>query len=352
MLWLAMYKDINAFYLQWHITKKCNCRCLHCYQDEEQSSKDMELGQLIKIFLQYKDFLKYFYENHIQGMKVRPEISITGGEPFLYKDIMKFLEILSTNRDYFFIYILTNGTLITKDIATRLSDYGISRVQISIEGPENIHDIIRGKGNFKKAVKGIEHLLNANIRTHISFTAHKMNYKYFPDVVELARKLGVHCVWTDRVIPVNKDENIISLSPEETKEYVYMINSIWKASANTDDNTSIGNLRALQKFGTRMEDYPYYCHAGIDIFTLMENGDVLACRRMPIVVGNILKTSFRDIYNNNPIMKDLRANLYKAAKGCENCKLAYKCSGGLKCLSYAIYGDYNIADPGCWIAER
>ena len=348
-----MYKDINSFYMQWHITKKCNCHCLHCYQNKEYFSEDMDLKQLVRIFLQYKDFIKYFFENHIQGIKVKPLISITGGEPFLYKDFMKFLQILSTNRDYFFFCILTNGTLLTKDTALKLKDFGIAQVQISIEGPEKVHDTIRGKGNFKKALKGIEYLLNADIRTHISFTAHKMNWAYFPDVAEIGKKLGVQFVWTDRVIPINKeDENIISLSPAETKEYVKMINSLRKNCMENNEYTSIGNLRALQKMGTKVEDYPYFCHAGLDMFTLMENGDVLACRRMPIVVGNILNTTFKDIYNNNPVMKDLRKKIYKPAKGCEDCKLAGKCSGGLKCLSYAVYGDYNIADPGCWIANR
>ena len=72
---------------------------------------------MIRIFLQYKEFLKYFYENQISGVKVRPQISITGGEPFLHNDFMDFLKILSTNKDFFFICILTNGTLITKEIA-------------------------------------------------------------------------------------------------------------------------------------------------------------------------------------------------------------------------------------------
>ena len=347
-----MYKDINGFYLQWHITKKCNCRCKHCYQCYEQFSDDMDLKHLIRIFLQYKEFLKYFYENQISGVKVRPQISITGGEPFLHNDFMDFLKILSTNKDFFFICILTNGTLITKEIAKKLKEYNITQIQVSIEGNEKIHDEIRGNGNFKKAIRGIEYLLDENIKTHISFTAHQINYKSFKDVVDLGKKLGVQCVWTDRVIPINGNKEIISLSPEETKEYINTINHLKKLYSNPKDSFSVSNTRALQKIGTEEEDYPYYCHAGLDMFTLMENGDLVACRRMPIIVGNVLKSSFKDIYVNSPIMKNLRDILYKPAQGCEECKLAEKCGGGLKCLSYAVYNNYNIADPGCWLAKR
>ena len=58
--------------------------------------------------------------------------------------------------------------------------------------------------------------------------------------------------------------------------------------------TTISMYRALQFQMTN--DYPYACTAGKSLLTVMENGDLVPCRRMPIVVGNLLKDNMYKLY--------------------------------------------------------
>ena len=101
--------------------------------------------------------------------------------------------------------------------------------------------------------------------------------------------------------------------------------------------------RALQFQMTN--DFAYGCTAGDTLLTVMENGDLVPCRRMPIVVGNLLKDNMYDLYKNNKILKELRKNIIP--DDCKHCEHSEMCHGGLKCLTYAIYKDLNHKDVGC-----
>lgn len=341
---VKMEKELNSFYIQWHITKMCNCRCKHCYQNDYSSNNELNYEQLIRTFLKIKDFLKFFYNTYPQNEKYIPILSITGGEPFLRTDFLQFLKTLSSNKEFFYFILLSNGTLITKELAYKLKEYGIRQVQISIEGSEKIHNYIRGEGTFKKALNGIEHLLNAKIKVSLSFTANKFNYKEFSNVVNIGKKLGVNNIWTDRFIPIINNDFILSLSKEETKNYIEIINNEYKKEPNL-----VSNFRALQKIGTNEEKKLYSCHAGFNNFAILENGDILPCRRMPVKLGNIIQDSLIDIYLNNSYIKKLREEYEKTPIGCENCKLVKVCNGGLKCLSFAAFNNSLVKDPGCWL---
>ena len=66
---------------------------------------------------------------------------------------------------------------------------------------------------------------------------------------------------------------------------------------------------------------------------------------MPIVVGNLLKEDMYYLYKNNKILKKLQKDT--TPDECKDCEHSKNCSGGLKCLTYAIYKDLNHKDIGC-----
>lgn len=343
---------MDSFYLQWHITNSCNLRCSHCYQSDYSSKEEFNFIELVQAFIQYKEFIDFLNTKKPSQELIRPTMAITGGEPFARGDFIDLLEIISAHKDVLDLYILTNGTLIDKNKAKKIKEYGVSKVQVSIEGDEKTHDEIRGAGSFRKAIRGIEHLVNNDISVAISFTAHKQNYKIFPKVVEIAKNVGASRIGTDRIVPEGSGKNLLMLSKEETKEYIYMIeNQIQLLSSANDSNLQILNHRALQFLATSDEKNLYKCSIGKNSLTLLPNGDVYVCRRLPIVIGNIKEQSLREIYFNSKIMKQLRKPS-KAPVGCEKCKHNKVCNGGAKCISYAIHNSLDFADPGCWLVNK
>ena len=109
--------------------------------------------------------------------------------------------------------------------------------------------------------------------------------------------------------------------------------------------TTVSMYRALQFQMTN--DFAYGCTAGDTLLTVMENGDLVPCRRMPIVVGNLLKNNMIYLYENSEILKNLRER--KIPDECSDCENSLTCRGGLKCLTYALYKNLNNKDIGCKI---
>lgn len=327
----------RSLLLQWHITDRCNLRCKHCYQ-ETYSGDELSFNELLYILEQYEEFLRQFRP------AIRGHITITGGEPFMRPDFPALSDIFASHRKQFSFAILSNGTLIDAEMAHWLKTLNVSFVQLSIEGTRQTHDAIRGQGNYDKSISAINYLVSAGIRTLISFTAHRGNFKEFSDVANLGIQSGVSRVWADRLIPQGNNSLQI-LTPDETREFFTIMNNA-RAEARKSSYTEIAMNRALQFLiaGGR----PYHCSAADTLITIMPNGDLYPCRRMPILAGNVLRTPLKKLYDCD-LFQELRERK-RISQGCEGCFYERICRGGLKCLSYAVTGSPFKADPGCWYA--
>lgn len=336
----------NRLILQLHITAKCNQKCLHCYH-EKYAGEELNLNEIEKVIEQYKELLNIYIKN---STNIKGHVNITGGEPFIRRDILDILKILHTNREYFSFGILTNGTYLNDENCKKLKEYGVSFVQVSIDGTPKTHDYIRGKGDFKKTIKALKILRKHRIRSMISFTAHKDNYMEYPYIARTARKYRVYKLWTDRLVPMGNGKEMESnlLSPEEMLEYLNIVKQEQdKQLLNRSYGTIIEMNRALNFLKTGKTTYT--CSAGNSLITILENGDVLPCRRMPIPTENILDKSLKDIYFNNEVFKNLRKER-EPDIACSKCLYFNICKGGSRCISYAVNGTPFGADPSCPIA--
>jgi radical SAM protein with 4Fe4S-binding SPASM domain len=330
--------------LQWHITERCNLRCAHCYQDN-YAHDELSFTDLLKILSQFQELLTTFEQR--TGQRIPAHITVTGGEPFARRDFLDLLAIFAAQRDRFSFAILTNGTFIDAAMAQQLRQLAPRFVQVSIEGTAATHDRIRGTGNFAQTVSAIKQLRKQRLHTLISFTAHRDNYREFPQVAKLGRQLGVNRVWADRLIPCGSGSDLAMLTPLETQEFFAIMAQVCAKRSWFNCRTEIAMHRALQFLaGGQL----YHCTAGDSLLTVQPNGDLYPCRRLPIRVGNLLENTLVELYDNSELLHQLR-NPQQVSDGCQNCGYAHWCRGGLKCLSYARRGDPFQADPGCWLSS-
>lgn len=328
---------VKEFILQWHISEVCNLKCKHCYQEDHKCIM-LKYDKLMIILEQYKELLK--------KLKVRGHINLTGGEPLCSPYFFKILEQFKKDSDLYSFSILTNGTLITDEIAKKISEYNPEYVQVSLEGSKKINDYIRGEGVYKKVGIALDYLRKHNIYTSISFTATKINYMEFPKVVKFAKKHKVNNVWSDRFIPLGSayDKEFV-LDENDTKKYIKLMQQEKIKLVKSKSKTNVSMTRALQFLKTN--NVAYSCSAGKNLLTVMENGDLVPCRRMPIVVGNLFKDNMYELYKNNKVLIKLRKD--DIPHDCKKCEYSNRCKGGLKCLTYAIYEDLDHKDIGCFI---
>ncbi len=331
--------------LQWHVTERCNLRCLHCYQDAD-SGNELPFDSLLDVLGQFEALLDR-RSRDAGGRPVRGHITLTGGEPFIRSDFIDLLEVIAARRARFSFAVLTNGSFIDAATARRLRALGAAFVQVSIEGTPTTHDAIRGPGDFERTVSAVKHLVRAHVRTLIACTVGRHNFREFPAVARLGRRLGVSRVWADRLIPQGRGADLREqmLTPDETRTFLELMEQARaEAARRWFGRTEIAMHRALQfqVAGGR----PYRCTAGDTLITVLPNGDLYPCRRMPIRVGNLMQTPLVELYETSDVFRALR-DRHRISDGCEACSYAALCRGGSRRLSYAVHGDPFRADPGC-----
>jgi radical SAM protein with 4Fe4S-binding SPASM domain len=280
---------------------------------------------------------------------VRGHINVTGGEPFIRGDFLGLLEAFYANKNRFSFAIFTNGSFVDEAMAIRLRKLNPTFVQVSMEGSKETNDYIRGSGALDQTISALKHLVRERIRSVISFTAHRANFREFAEVASLGRQLGVTRVWGDRLIPWGNGLSLREqgLSPDETREFFEIMFKAHSEAVRGFCRTEIAMHRALQFLVAG--GIPYHCGAGYSLIAVQPNGDLYPCRRMPAPVGNLMETTLINLYYESELFRSLR-NPDRVSDGCESCSFSRKCRGGLKCLSYALTGDPFKADPGCWRA--
>lgn len=339
-----IYETANRLLLQFHITGRCNLRCKHCYRTEGDV-ETLSFRDIVNVIEQLK-ILRFQY-NKVNHIKKKGHINITGGEPFFRKDIKEILKYLGENKEYFSYGILSNGSFIDDEIIKILKETNVSFIQLSIDGNREIHDSLRAKGDYDRVLKTARYLEKNGIRTYISFTANKENYKYLPLVANECRKRGITKLWSDRLVPIGNGKELESLLITADDFYSYR-DILIKAQGNIITKnlfkkTSVTMNRALQFLDS---DGCYYsCSAGSSLITVDEFGNIMPCRRMPIICGNIKASTLSDIYFGNETFTELRD--CTVPKECLSCEYSAYCKGGAKCQSFALTGDFTKADPGC-----
>ena len=73
---------------------------------------------------------------------------------------------------------------------------------------------------------------------------------------------------------------------------------------------------------------------------------LLPCRRLPILMGNVMDTTILELYKNSTIIKELQKK--EISRECNFCLKASFCRGGVKCLSYALHQNYNRKVENCY----
>lgn len=324
----------EPFFLQWHLTDRCNLKCRHCYRDERKT--DLDLEALRAILAGYVSFLDRLGRNG--------RIQFSGGEPFLSPHLYELIRAARTH--HIPSRILSNGTLVTPDVARRLRRAGCRLVQVSLEGLEATHDTIRGPGAFQQALAGIAALRETGVEVTISMTLSRVNAGEALAVARLAEEVADR-VHFSRLVPVGSGQALADelLSPAQVRE---LMTALVALRRKMSIDLPLRDPLWKAYFNPRLNGHN--CIAGCAVsyngVTIESNGDVYPCRRLPIVVGNVCQQPLYEIWRA-PLMQTLRDRDRLGGK-CGRCRLRWVC-GGCRGVAYAVSGDDPLAeDPQCF----
>lgn len=339
----------RRLFLQWHVTERCNLRCKHCYQEDDYVKNELDREQMLSVYEQYIELIR-------QWKFKEASISLTGGEPLVRKDILPFIEDIKnyteTHKLNFKFRILSNGLLLIRPVARKLNALGIQNFQVSLEGMKEKNDEIRGEGVFNETINAINMLSDNGIKTTVSFTLTKKNIKDVEPLVELCESLDVDTLGIRRLVPCGRGTQLRDyfLEPHQLREHYIHLEKIKGSLSKSGSRLKIvsgceqGIIASDPECGL-LENF--CCVVEGRSIAILPNGDVLACRRLPIKLGNALENPLKEIYYGSQIFWDLR-NLDKVHESCRKCGVFNLCLGGAKCVTYAYFDRLNMPDPQCW----
>ena len=154
------FQDTSEKLLSIEVTTHCNIQCLHCFVN---GRNDQKLSLSLDVV---RDIIKEGYDLEYR------RLHITGGEPLLWSELFEVLD-LAFYLGFKSILINTNGILLSKNICAKLANYNSAMITVSLDGPEELHNKIRGEGAYKLTMQGIENAVDAFMEPIIFTTVYK-----------------------------------------------------------------------------------------------------------------------------------------------------------------------------------
>lgn len=155
--------NISEENLTIEVTTRCNSACTHCFA---------RAGRERLVHMEADTALAVLEEGHAMGYR---NLHLTGGEPLLWPHFFELVE-KALDGGYEKVFFNTNGTLLDHENARRLASYADGdgealTLSVSLQGPRQLHDRVRGAGSFQKAIAGLEAALGAGLPVSVFTTA-------------------------------------------------------------------------------------------------------------------------------------------------------------------------------------
>jgi len=147
-----LHKTLDITELSIDVNNRCNLNCKHCYWGLDELKEDeLSLSEINKLIDQAI----------ILGVKV---FAFAGKEPFLTDKIISVLAYLKEKKSkHKIIYgVVSNGTLVSKYFGA-LKELDLDYFDVSLDGTEEVHDAMRGKGVYKKALNVLKELVSNKV---------------------------------------------------------------------------------------------------------------------------------------------------------------------------------------------
>jgi len=282
-----------------HVTWKCNLKCQYCYLDIEEDKIEMPLEKLVDVIKQFSQRGGLF-------------LDVTGGEPLMRSDIT---EILRTGyEERLRVTLVTNGTLITDRTIINIKDY-VDQVTLSLDGFEEIHDKLRGKGSFNKVYHALRVLSCYGIPTGVTTVVTERTITILSDFYRFLKDLGVQ-QWNLTLLRATGKARKMQLNAQSVylDSFLQELQGETKLEVVIDEFLLSPKLREKLKEFYKRKDYARWHNT----LTILPNGNCVACVFFPkIVYGNVTQQGLKEIYNS-----PFRKAVLEKKKPCNVCPLA------------------------------
>ncbi len=341
-------RQLTLRLVAWEMTRQCNLKCVHCRAGASDVIYPNELT--------FNESIKLIEGIREQGT---PILIMTGGEPLLRKDFFQLADhAIKTGLR---AVLATNGALVTREMAKEVSNVGIPRASVSLDGPTaKDHDTFRGvPGAFEASLNGIEMLRSAGVGVQINTTLTRRNRHQLSEMIKLAEELDAAAFHVFLLVPTGRARDLSGeeMGPEEYEQTLLEFYQIGRKTKLETKATCapqyyrILRQRAAQEgievtentFG--LNAHTRGCLGGLSFAFVSHVGDVQPCGYFDDKAGSIRENSFSHIWLESELFKELR-NFRLLEGKCGKCDYIRFC-GGCRARAYELTGRRMAEEPYC-----
>jgi radical SAM protein with 4Fe4S-binding SPASM domain len=324
----------NSFVFE--VTQRCNHDCPHCY-NAWKNPVDYPMGELGTA------------ETLAMLGKMLDEtgaelVSISGGEPFLRKDIHEIVGFL-VGRGVT-VNMICNGSLLSEQVIERLAGQ-VSMWELPLLSADAaVHDRMSGRvGAFDDVTMALANLKAAGQAVVTVFVVTKLNLHSWRETAEMAFALGADGIMLNRFNPGGEGGRHIDELQVGPEELTTLLDEAEQMSADFDLPISCSIAMPPCLFDTsRYERLGFgFCAAGTDraYYTLDPLGNVRPCNHSTLILGNIRERGFWEMVDS-AAMGDF---FVARPEFCADCALEMQCLGGCKAAAEVCCGSAWAMDP-------
>ncbi len=324
-------------YVVWELTLKCDLSCRHCGSRAGKARKDE---------LTTEEALRVVSELAKMGTK---EITLIGGEAYLHEGWTQVARAIVDAG--MLIGVLTGGYGMTRERLLEAQSSGISRLSVSVDALEPLHDALRGKrGSYREATRTLREARDLGFSTSFNTQISRPALHEIEPMVEQVLELGVSAWQVSMTVPMGRaaDEPNLLLEPYQVLEVMPMLARLHARmgarGVRIDPGNDIGYfgpyeslLRAGDPNGHRMA-----CSAGKFGMGIEADGSIKGCPSLPsrdYVGGNVRDASLKDIWERAEPLRFTRERDASALWGyCATCYYKDACLGGCSWTAHVIFG--------------
>jgi radical SAM protein with 4Fe4S-binding SPASM domain len=254
-----------------------------------------------KQFMDFELYKKAIDDMALFGNKIKALIFAGHGEPLLHKDIAKMVAYAKKKNVAERVEIVTNGSLLTEELADALIEAGLDRLRISIQGinSEQYRDIMGKKFNFQALINNIKY-----------FNKNKINTEVYCKIIDIALASAAEETKFKDIFRPIADEVAIE----------YAIPFVQEIDLSEQKESFECSKQGNVLVRAEICSMPFY------MLVVTPNGDIVPCcsTDVPVVYGNLKQSSLFDIWHNEKIQNFYRLHLLGKRKKhviCSGCSV-------------------------------
>jgi radical SAM protein with 4Fe4S-binding SPASM domain len=348
----------------WNITRTCNLRCVHCYND---SGLDKPCDEITT--KKAKEVI-----DDLAGFGV-PSILFSGGEPLMRPDLFELMEY-AVGKGLRTV-ISTNGTLIGADKAREIQRLGVSYVGISLDGIGPLNDKFRGvPGAFERAVRGIRNCQDAGVRIGLRLTLTQRNVQDLEGLFAFFEAQGIERACFYHLVPSGRGaalagEDLTHAQTRAALDHILAQTRRLKDEGRKTDILTVdnhvdgvylylklraeGSPRAAEVWKLLTWNGGGLYSSGVGIGCIDYNGHVHPDQFWwHYDLGSIHERPFSAIWTDpaEPLLAGLRNRRGHIQGRCRSCRFFDACGGSLRVRADCHTGDPWSPDPACYLTDQ